>query len=114
MGRGKNQHPKSVNGFVSTQFQRNGDASEWGRYCFHRCVSVHIKGGGFTPSFPTGGSTVILPDWGYPHPRLGQGAGYPHPRSGRGHTPDQNSTACTCYAAGGMPLAFTQDFLVCY
>ena len=28
-------------------------------------------------------------------------------------TPHQTSTACTCYAAGGMPLAFTQeDFLV--
>ena len=31
---------------------------------------------------------------------------------GRGY-PNQNSIACTCYAAGGMPLAFTQeDFLV--
>ena len=26
--------------------------------------------------------------------------------------PNRNSTACTCYAAGGMSLAFTQDFLV--
>ena len=30
-----------------------------------------------------------------------------------GGTPHWNSIACTCYAAGGMPLAFTQeDFLV--
>ena len=34
------------------------------------------------------------------------------PRMGGG-TPYQNSIACTCYAAGSMPLAFTQeDFLV--
>ena len=27
--------------------------------------------------------------------------------------PNQNSIACTCYAAGGIPLSFTQeDFLV--
>ena len=32
---------------------------------------------------------------------------------GGGGTPNQNSIACTCYVAGGMPLAFTQeDFLV--
>ena len=31
----------------------------------------------------------------------------------RGGYPYRNSIACTCYAAGGMPLAFTQgDFLV--
>ena len=30
-----------------------------------------------------------------------------------GGTPNRNSKACTCYAAGNMPLAFTQkDFLV--
>ena len=32
---------------------------------------------------------------------------------GGGSTPNWNSIACTCYAAGGMPLAFTQeDFLL--
>ena len=72
-----------------------------------------------------------------PHPRSGHGVslsqiwamGYPHPRSwdtpipGWGYYPDQvpgqeggtpnwNSIGCTCYTAGGMPLAFTQeDFL---
>ena len=81
--------------------------------------------------------------WGYPHPRTGeyphsgqpadggylpsisrmgysptphqQDGGIPHPgyRSGWGGTPNLNSITCTCYAAGGMPLAFRQeDFLV--
>ena len=60
-------------------------------------------------------------DGEYPLPRSGQ-EGMSLPRSGWG-VPDlgpglrvpsnQNSIACTCYAAGGMPLAFTQkDFLV--
>ena len=50
------------------------------------------------------------------------GGGVPHPRSGVGGYPGQvftgwgtppPSIASTCYAAGGMPLAFTQeDFLV--
>ena len=34
-------------------------------------------------------------------------------RSQDGETPNRNSVACTCYVAGGIPLAFTQgDFLV--
>ena len=54
---------------------------------------------------------------GYPP---GPGMGYP-PRHGMGYPPDlrwgnpprQISIVSTCYAAGGMPLAFTQeDFLV--
>ena len=45
--------------------------------------------------------------------------GYPLPRSrqGGGDSPirRQSSIACTCYVAGGVPLAFTQeDFLVCH
>ena len=65
-------------------------------------------------------------DRGYFHARSGWG--YPpvsrmgiHPfrsghRSGQGGgTPNQNSIACTCYAVGGMPLAFMQeDFLVSF
>ena len=81
--------------------------------------------------------------WGVPHPRSGQGGtpsqvwmGVPHPRSGRGlpHFADWGtqgtplsrpgtegtrgtplvSKASTCYATGGVPLAFTQeDFLFC-
>ena len=46
---------------------------------------------------------------GYPHLELGKG--YPLSRSGPrtgGHTPNQNSIVCTCYAAGGIALAFTQ------
>ena len=35
------------------------------------------------------------------------------PRSGQGGTLNWNSTACTCFVAGGMPLAFMQEaFLV--
>ena len=69
---------------------------------------------------------------GYPIPGLGvgphlrSGGGVPHPRSGWWGYPDQvwmggvphptirqSSIASTCYAAGGVPLAFTQeDFLV--
>ena len=31
-----------------------------------------------------------------------------------GSTPNRNSTACTCYAAGGRPLAFTQEHFLVY
>ena len=64
------------------------------------------------------------PTWegGTPHLDLGRGIpchlvrGIPlsrsDPRTGGG-TPYWSSIACTCYVAGGMPLAFTQeDFLV--
>ena len=64
----------------------------------------------------------ILNDWGggvgYPIP--GQdGGGAPSQVRVRGTWgqgqdrgyPNQNSTACTCYAMGGMPLTFTPDFL---
>ena len=49
--------------------------------------------------------------------RMGAPQGTPYPGQvqgqGGGGIPNWNSTACTCYAAGGMPLAFTQeDFLV--
>ena len=68
----------------------------------------HLAGGGYP----------IRSGWGYlPYPH--EGWGYPCPDLGRGVPPIQNwegvprSPACTCYAAGGMPLAFTQeDFLV--
>ena len=64
-GRGKEKHrfsynisyfrdaPKS-NCIVTTRIPK-----EWGRYCFHRCLSVHINGWGGTP---------IRPTEGYPHP----------------------------------------------
>ena len=51
------------------------------------------------------------PGMGIPSIQTWKG-GIPHPDLGRG-TPNQNSIACTCYAAGGMPSAFMQeDFLV--
>ena len=145
-----------------------------GRYCFHRCLSVHLSGG--TPSSWQGEVPHSRSRWGYPIqstgvPIPGPGRGFhiqlmgvPHPRSRQGvpHPADrgtpsqvqvegvswvtprsrpgmgylhlgldgvpfpiqgwmgypspvrrQSSIASTCYMAGGMPLAFTQeDFLV--
>ena len=67
-----------------------------GRYCFHRCLSVHTQVG-------------YLP---WPGP---DGWGVTYPGQGRYTPPGQISTANTCCAAGGMPLAFTQeDFLVLF
>ena len=66
-------------------------------------------GGRPTPPHPT-------PPWQAPPP--GPGWGAPHPPTwtwmgGCPPTPHRNNIACTCYAAVGMPLAFTQeDFLV--
>ena len=50
------------------------------------------------------------PGWDTPHPpTLGWGTPWP----GMGYPPRQSSIASTCYAAGSMPLVFTQeDFLV--
>ena len=48
-------------------------------------------------------------------PNLGRGITHPDLSPGQEEvgTPNWNNIACTCYAAGGMPLAFTQeDFLV--
>ena len=62
------------------------------------------------------GSTPTVQTWeeGTPYPDLGRGTPHPGQVPGwGGGTPYQNSIAYTCYAAGGMPLAFTQeDFLV--
>ena len=74
--------------------------------------------------------TGVPPSWdrtgvppartGVPSPQLGLEyppamAGVPPPPPSRdGIPPRQNSRASTCHAAGGMPLAVTQeDFLVC-
>ena len=81
---------------------------------------------GGTPSSWPGGTPFPGLDGGYPLPGgtpPGKGVppsaglpplgrGYPSPPTG-GTSPHQTSTVCTCYAAGGVPLAFTQeDFLV--
>ena len=98
-----------------------------GRYSFHRCLSVHTcpiprSGRGVPHSQVWIGGTPI-PGL-VPHPRSRRG--YPHPRSGWGRLSHsgldwvppisrQSSIESTCYVAGGMPLAFTQeDFLVEY
>ena len=52
---------------------------------------------------------------GYPQPGLDGGGVPPTTKTGWGTPPPikQSSIASTCYAASGMPLAFTQeDFLV--
>ena len=103
-----------------------------GRYCFRRCLSVNISGGGVTSSQVWGGGVPGLGSrgvphlrsrgdpsqvWGVPHLRSGgvphlRSGGVPHLRSGY-PPPRWISIASSCYAAGGMPLAFTQeDFLV--
>ena len=76
---------------------------------------IQLMGG--TPSswwgvpHPAGGGVPQPADGGYPG-RYTPLAGVP-PTRGTTPPPHQSSIACTCYAAGGMPLAFTQeDFLV--
>ena len=66
---------------------------------FSLFVSPHLDGGeGDTPGLDGGG-----------YPRSGWSGG----TQGNPPTMRQNSRASTCYPAGGMPLAFTQeDFLV--
>ena len=61
------------------------------------------------------GSPPVGTGWGYPS--MGTGWGYPHqdwilePHPLR----RQSSRANTCYVAGNMPFAFTQEvFLVCF
>ena len=55
---------------------------------------------------------VPCPFWGYPSPRWGD---WGTPQPGQDGVPPpppppgQNSRTRTCYAAGGMPLAFTQE-----
>ena len=94
-GKGFNSKMSSTNNSLEIITARI--PKEWGRYCFHRCVSVRTQGVG-SPSTDKGGGTPIHPDRQRGTPIL----------PGR-----QNSRANTCYAAGGMPLAFTQeDFLV--
>ena len=55
--------------------------------------------------------TPSSPGWGTSHQQDGVP---PCPGQDGGGYLNWNSMACTCYAAGGMPLAFTQEeFLVC-
>ena len=113
----------------TTDFYRPRTKYE-GRYCFHRCLSVRISGE--YPIQRMAGGGVFTPSQvqtGVPHPRSRQGGGTPTHTSrtrwgipplqdwvGYPHPPPQSgdsSISSTCYAAGGMPLAFTQeDFLV--
>ena len=79
-----------------------------GGYPHHRSGGVpHLRSGG-VPHLRSGGTPSQV--WGGPHLRSGW---VPlSPEMGQGTPP--SSIASTCYVAGGMPLAFTQeDFLVC-
>ena len=86
----KNQHYRGSTIIITARIR-----SMTGRYCFHRCLSVNISGGGV--------SCPGLDGRGVPHPMSGRegggvlhprsGQGVPHPRSGRvgglGYPPDQ-------------------------
>ena len=80
-------------------------------------VSVCPQGGGYPSPRFLPKSLVSGPfQGGTPQPGLGYplaGTGAPPPAQLElGYPPwGQNSRASTCYAAGSMPLAFTQDFL---
>ena len=78
---------------------------------FSLCVSSDLGGGGTRPGPHPG---QIPRCWGggvyLPHPTPSSRS---DPRKGGGVPLLEQLIACTCYAAGGMPLAFTQeDFLV--
>ena len=73
------------------------------------------EGNNFSLLFTRGGGGVpILPD-GVPYPswRGGGGCPQPVPMGGEGRPPPHRDWMGGVHAAGGMPLAFTQeDFLV--
>ena len=83
-----------------------------------------LDGGGYPirgvpqPGLDDGGGTQGTP-WlgldgggypGYPHP----GMEYPPTWDGVPHPPRQSSIVSTCYAAGSMPLAFTQEDILVF
>ena len=68
------------------------------------------------PILPKGGYPYTRSQWGYPLNQQDEVPPCPGPRSGRGwgSTLNWNSTACTYFAAGGMPLAFTQEYILVF
>ena len=107
----------NTHSFLPPAFRRNGEGNVFTGVC------LHLRGGAGTPIWPTGGIPLPRSGWGSTPSQVRTGGTPPPPagwgtpprrgpRSG-GDTPNWNSMACTCCAAGGMPLAFTQeDFLV--
>ena len=101
-------------------------ASEgWEKVIFSVCLSVHTGGGGLPPSADGGGYPHQVLTRGYSHPsQLGGGTpSFPSGQNWMGETPPTVRTGWDTplsqigresnYAAGGMPLAFTQEnFLV--
>ena len=129
-GLGKVPHPRSGWGVPIPGLDRGSMSSQV-------CMGDTSISGLDPSQVWTGGAPSQV--WmGVPHPRSGQGMGVPHPRSAlnlgyppgqdwMGYPPpgpgldgvpppkpsDRAALESTCYAAGGMPLAFTQeDFLV--
>ena len=121
-------YPHLANGGGGTAIQLiRGTPSSWQWYPHLANGRVPPSGWweGVTKGTPSGLDAPIKTGWGYPidigleypYPSLQSGLdGVPPVRTGWG-TPSpvrrQSSKASTCYAVGGMPLAFTQeDFLV--
>ena len=79
---------------------------EWGRHCFHRCLFIFRRKR--VPHL----HSIILSSTG-PMSFLGGISQYLVPCPFPPLVRRQSSIASSCYAAGGMPLGFTQeDFLV--
>ena len=109
-------HPRSQWGVPPSPFRAGGTPIP---VQDERVPSSQVRMGVSPPS--AGWGTPPLARWGVPPPvgRIGlpsvSRTGYPPSRSKvrTGGYPNSNSIACTCYAAGDMPLAFMQeDFLV--
>ena len=98
-----------VSGILPPAIRRMGEGN-----IFSLFTLVEGGGAGGTPSqVQVGGYPIPGPGRGGTPSQVQVGGGYPIPGPGGGGVPRQSSTASTCYAAGGVPLAFTQeDFLV--
>ena len=90
----------------------------WGRYCFHRCLSIHISGVGYPlpswwgyPILPNGGCTPSFKMGGYPHPRSGQGWTPSKVRTG-GTSPSSLGPRSRWGGGWGVPLTGTAQHLL--
>ena len=103
--------------FITARIRRMGEGT-----VFSLFVSPHLGGGGVPQSgLAGGGRTPSQVRGGVPHPRSGAVphlGGTPCLVGGTPSLPPpiaQSSIASTCYAADGVPLAFTrEDFLVIF
>ena len=82
--------------------------------CLFKLAGGGGAGGTPFPGLDRVGTPFPGLDWRVPHPRSGWGVPI-LARTGWGTPPPpirQSSIASTCYVAGGMPLAFTQEDLL--